>query len=361
MIKVDAAELLDVLTHMPHQQNIMLVGRHGIGKSQIITQFYLKKKMKVVPFFLGQMSDPGDLIGLMSKDEKTGHSRFLPPYWWPSDDTPILLFLDELNRARPEILQSVMDLTLNRTLAGQKLPEGSIIVSAVNEGDEYQITDLDPALVSRFNIYQFAPTVEDWLLWAGANGIDGRVTSFIRTNSGFLDGDDVDEFKESDPYGLNKTPDRRGWERVSEIIAPLKKVDDIHIKIIAGVVGVRVAMHLKKSLATTLEVSAEKLLLSFGKHKAKLKKFKLQDFIFTNEQLMYWLAGENYKPVHKPVILANLHLYLAYLKQNNFREAIAHLASMLENPKFGMVISFVLVESVEIMEDLADYIGRIEL
>ena len=362
MIKVDAAELLDVLNHMPHQQNIMLVGRHGIGKSQIITQFYEnKKKMKVVPFFLGQMSDPGDLIGLMAKDEKTGHSRFLPPYWWPLEDTPILLFLDELNRARPEILQSVMDLTLNRTLAGRKLPEGSIIIAAINEGDEYQVTDLDPALVSRFNIYQFAPTVEDWLLWAGKKGLDERVLSFIRTNSGFLDADNGDEHQGIDPYGLNKTPDRRGWERVSQIIAPLKKVADIHIKIIAGVVGVRAAMHLKKSLATILEVSAEQLLLAFGKHKAKLKNFKLQDFVFTNEQLMYWLVGDNYKPVNKPAILANLHQYLCYLEKNKFREAVAHLASMLENPKFQKVTSFVLVESVDIMEDLADYIGQIDL
>ncbi|RKZ40094.1 MAG: hypothetical protein DRQ49_09515 [Gammaproteobacteria bacterium] len=180
-IKIDALELLEILRITPPEQNIMLIGKHGIGKSQIITQFY--QKMKVVPFFLGQMSDPGDLIGLMHKDEKTGHSEFLPPYWWPTDNKAIVLFLDELNRARPEILQSVQDLTLNKTLAGKKLPKGSIVISAVNEGEEYQLTDLDPALVSRFNLYEFAPTVEDWLLWANDNGIDGRIISFIQKNN----------------------------------------------------------------------------------------------------------------------------------------------------------------------------------
>ena len=39
----------------------------------------------VVAFFLGQMSDPGDLIGLMHKDDSTGRSAFLPPYWWPTE------------------------------------------------------------------------------------------------------------------------------------------------------------------------------------------------------------------------------------------------------------------------------------
>jgi MoxR-like ATPase len=99
------------------------------------------------------MSDPGDLIGLMHKDEGTGRSIFLPPYWWPVDGKPIVLFLDELNRARPEILQSVHELALNKTLAGKRLPGGSVVVSAVNEGEDYQLTDLDPALVSRFNLY----------------------------------------------------------------------------------------------------------------------------------------------------------------------------------------------------------------
>jgi len=102
-IKVDVPELIEILRLTPPEQNIMLIGKHGLGKSQIIAEFY--KRMKVIAFFLGQMSDPGDLIGLMYQDQKTGHSEFLPPYWWPTDNKPIVLFLDELNRARPEILQ----------------------------------------------------------------------------------------------------------------------------------------------------------------------------------------------------------------------------------------------------------------
>src|SRR5262245_18293809 len=175
-IRIDVKELLDVLRLTPSAQNVLLIGKHGIGKSEIIRQYYEHERgLSVIAFFLGQMSDPGDLIGLLQKDEVTGRSVFLPPYWWPQAGKPIVLFLDELNRARPEILQSVHDLALNRTLAGKRLPEGSIVVAAVNEGDEYQLTDLDPALVSRFNLYEFAPSVEDWLLWAAESGVDPRV------------------------------------------------------------------------------------------------------------------------------------------------------------------------------------------
>lgn len=99
------------------------------------------------------MSDPGDLIGLPKIDETSQKTEFLPPQWFPLDNKPLCIFLDELNRARPEILLAVMDFSLNRKLAIKNLPEGSFIISAVNSGEDYQVTDLDSALISRFNIY----------------------------------------------------------------------------------------------------------------------------------------------------------------------------------------------------------------
>lgn len=103
-INVNTKELRTLLESTPPGHNIMLSGKHGIGKSQIITDFFKAKGMKVVTLFLGQMSDPGDLLGLPNKDEETGKTVFMPPNWFPTDREPVVLFLDELNRARPEIL-----------------------------------------------------------------------------------------------------------------------------------------------------------------------------------------------------------------------------------------------------------------
>ncbi|GHT54265.1 hypothetical protein AGMMS49982_18670 [Bacteroidia bacterium] len=186
-VKINTTELLSVLEITPSHHNIMLVGKHGIGKSRIIEDYFTERGKRVVTLFLGQMSDPGDIIGLPVLDGAINKTVFRPPYWFPEDGQPIVLFLDELNRARPEILQTVMDLTLNKTLAGKKLPEGSQIISAVNEGEEYQLTDLDPALVSRFNIYFFAPTPAEWLLWAAKNKLDARVIDFIDNNNDCLE------------------------------------------------------------------------------------------------------------------------------------------------------------------------------
>lgn len=362
-IRIDVKELLDVLRLTPPEQNVMLVGKHGIGKSEIIRRFYEQERgMRVVAFFLGQMSDPGDLIGLMHKDEATGRSVFLPPYWWPVDGRPIVLFLDELNRARPEILQSVHELALNKTLAGKRLPEGSIVVSAVNEGDEYQLTDLDPALVSLFNLYEFAPSVQDWLLWAAENGVDERVTAFIQQNNLYLDGDDKagDEDQLTAHAGLIKTPDRRAWVKVANFIKPLERIEDPHIKIIAGMVGTSAALMFKKSLTRALPVTPEQVLLQLDRYKKRLKDLPLQDLVLLNEQLVLWLNAGRCPAGKEDKARANLLGYMKLLQGAGQREAVAHLASLLENPKFEKAMAFA-AESLPVVELLSEYVKGIKV
>jgi hypothetical protein len=362
-IRIDVKELLEVLRLTPPEQNVLLIGKHGIGKSEIIRRFCeQERKMQVVAFFLGQMSDPGDLIGLMHKDQETGRSVFLPPYWWPVDDRPIALFLDELNRARPEVLQSVHELALNKTLAGRSLPEGSMVISAVNEGDEYQLTDLDPALVSRFNLYEFTPTVDDWLLWAAESGVDERVTSFIQQNNHLLDGDEnsADEDRLTARGGLVKTPDRRAWVKAAAFLKPLERIEDIHIKIIAGMVGTSAALLFKKSLSHMLAVTAEQVLLQLDRHKKRLKEMPLADLALLNEQIVIWLNAGRCPPAKQEKARSNLLGYMKFLQAGQQREAVAHLASMLENPKFNKAMAFA-AESLPLIEMLSDYVKGIKV
>ncbi len=362
-IRIDAKELRDVLQMTPPEQNIMLIGKHGIGKSEIIRRYYEQEQgMPVVAFFLGQMSDPGDLIGLMHKNEHTGRSLFLPPYWWPIDGQPIVLFLDELNRVRPEILQSVHELALNKTLAGKQLPPGSIVISAVNEGDEYQLTDLDPALVSRFNLYEFAPTAEDWLLWASEHGVDPRVMTFVQQYTQYLDGDETRDDADmlTAQAGLVKTPDRRAWVKVSQFLQTQRQIDDVHIKIIAGMVGTSAALAFKSSLTQALPVTADQVLLRFARHKKALDKLSLQELVMLNEQLVLWINSGQYITKQEETVRHNLLAYMRYLQDENKRETVAHLVSMLENPKFDKVMSFAAT-SMEIIELLTAYVEGIKV
>ena len=53
-VRIDGNLLLEILEETPGTQNIMLMGKHGIGKSQILEKFYYAKGFKVVSLFLGK-------------------------------------------------------------------------------------------------------------------------------------------------------------------------------------------------------------------------------------------------------------------------------------------------------------------
>ena len=355
-IRVNTTELMQMLEMTPASHNIMLVGRHGIGKSEILTEFFKSKGMSVVALFLGQMADPGDLVGIPNKNEQTGKTEFMPPYWFPLDGKPIVLFLDELNRARPEILQTIMDLALNRTLAGRRLPEGSRIISAVNEGEQYQLTDLDPALVSRFNIVNFQPTVQEWLLWANREGVDKRVIAFIEENSIWLDRNA--DSKENEDTGLDKTPDRRAWKRVSDIILGAEALTTTHQKAIASIVGAKATVAFMGSVSNKKVISGKDILYSFDKVKDKLKLYTLHEMSIVNEGIFRLLEVERVPADKKEDVKKNLDAYFDYLVKER-KEAAAHFANLYVQQTYPNAVAFIARECQVLTMTLVLYVKSI--
>lgn len=352
-IAINSKELLTLLEVTPAWQNIMLTGRHGIGKSQILTKYFETNGMTVKTLFLGQMSDPGDLLGLPNKDESTGKTTFMPPYWFPIDGKPIVLFLDELNRARPEILQTVMDLVLNRKLAGRALPEGSRIISACNDGDEYQLTDLDPALVSRFNIYTFRPSVEEWLLWAERERLDERVISFISANPDLLDRS-ADTKEEQ---GLEKDPDRRAWEKVARLLENVPSPVPVHQKVVAGIVGVQAAAQLFASFRES-DLTPIDLLTDFSKARKKLDQYELHQFALLNEALARFFETDKADTLDRDGVRKNLKAYHDYL-QKDYREGYAHFVSLLDGTGYKKMLLLINKEMPETYKQIVSFINSL--
>lgn len=351
-VQINSVELEKILEAMPASQNIMLTGKHGIGKSQILENFFSNRGERVVILFLGQMSDPGDLIGLPRLNEKTGKTEFMPPFWFPIDGKPIVLFLDELNRARPEVLQTIMDLTLNRTLAGKKLPEGSRVICAVNDGEEYQLTDLDPALVSRFNIYEFRPTVQEWLLWAAKKKLDNRVVDFIAENPEMLDGT---AFKRED-QGLEKSPDRRGWERVANILQQ-NEVSPLLKTIIAGIIGMPAASKFFASINQKRLPSAKNILLGdFAKQKTVLKKCNTPELAAVNESIFRFIETKNYENSEVKKVSENLGKYFDFLSAEKLREAQAHFTNTYSSAAYPQTMTFVITKCSELYGKIISFV-----
>ena len=355
MINITTPELYEVLRTTPAEQNIMLVGRHGIGKSQILTHYFEERNMKVITLFLGQMSDPGDLIGLPTKNLETGKTDFMPPYWFPIDGKPIVLFLDELNRARPEVLQTVMDLCLNKKLAGRSLPKGSLIVSAVNDGEEYQLTDLDPALVSRFNVYCFRPTPQDWLLWAEKANLDSRLIDFIQDEPLWLDGN-YGEDNNSD-LGLEKAPDRRAWEKVSNIIKGEEILDEIFKKILAGIVGVRASMAFFTYIRNN-RMRGKNIILDWNNVKDKLASYEPHQLAQMNETVFRFIESSTFTEKDTQRAMKSLPAYVDFLHKEN-KEAMAHFITLFAKGQYPKAVAFIATKTPEVYQQCLNYIDNL--
>ena len=155
----------------------------------------------------------GDLVGLPSVEGNS--TRFNPPDWFKEAcDTPVVLFLDEVDRATIEVRQGIFELTDSRKLNGNSLHEGTLVFAAVNGGEhgsQYQVGEMDPAELDRWTVFDIEPTVEDWLTWAKDSNVSDITWDFINTNRAHLE--------HSDDFEPNKVyPSRRSWERLDDCL-----------------------------------------------------------------------------------------------------------------------------------------------
>ena len=248
-----------------------------------------------------------------------------------------------------------MDLTLNRKLAGKALPEGSHVISAVNDGDEYQLTDLDPALVSRFNIYEFKPTVEEWLNWAVSQKLDERVINFIQDNPTWLDGD-TKEYR-----GLEKSADRRAWKHVSDVMLKVDDIKDIHKRIIAGIVGAGAAAAFIQSAQQRHAITGKDLLLKYDKTMKTVEKYQLHEYAILNESVFRFLENTKINEREKKVVAKNLGQYIDYLRKMKKKEALANFTSIFEKGTYEQAIAFMVVNAPEVYDMLNEFVDTLIL
>lgn len=336
MIKITAKEMVHVLGETPADQPILFVGRHGIGKSKIIEHFFDDKDCHLVTIFLAQNADASDISGYLIHDQTHEKANRLSPEWWPEDGKPIIIFLDELNRANPALHNVVMDLVLNKKLAGKDLPEGSRVISAINLGAEYHVFDLDQALISRFNIYELAPSVKEWLVFAEAKGLDERIISFIRQKPSLLDADNIREDFEKylADQDMSKYPDRRAWERVADYISPKSTLSDLDYKIVSGIVGISGATQFMEFIRTLeFSVGPEEVLKNYSEHyKNVLKKMSIQEVVYLNREVVTWISSyyPDLEEEEKQTVRTNLKQIIKDMQSHGQKEALAELINCFE-------------------------------
>ena len=190
---------------------VLLRGRHGVGKSQVVYQIAKQMDLPVVERRASQMTE-GDLVGLPSIEGN--RTSFNPPDWFKQAcEEPVVLFLDEVDRATLEVRQGIFELTDSRKLNGHYLHADTLVFAAINggeHGEQYQVNEMDPAELDRWSVWDIEPTVEDWLSWAKGN-VYSLVWDFINQNRDHLEHNgDIEPNK--------RYPSRRSWDRLNQVL-----------------------------------------------------------------------------------------------------------------------------------------------
>lgn len=215
----------------------MLTGSPGVGKSDIIHQIGKEFTLKVIDLRLSQC-DPTDLLGLPSVDRELGKASYTPMDTFPLEGDPIpkgyegwLLFLDEFNHAPPAVQKAGYKLALDRMVGLSKLHERCVVMGAGNKATDGALVEkLSTAMQSRLVHLEMEVSVNDWLEWARANGIDGRITSFINWKP-----EKLHQFRPDHNDRTFACP--RTWAFTSRLIQHWDSIPDSKRPLIAGTIS----------------------------------------------------------------------------------------------------------------------------
>jgi hypothetical protein len=165
---------------------VILIGPHGIGKSEIAEAAAAEMKIGFISRDLSLM-EPPDLVGL--PQIKDGATSFLPPEFLPRDaDAKGLLLIEEINRAPRYMQSSCLELLTSRRLNSYTLPAGVLPLACINpKTDGYVVDLLDRALMSRFMRVEVTAATKPWVEWARRHGIHPKVIEYVESVPNALD------------------------------------------------------------------------------------------------------------------------------------------------------------------------------
>ena len=284
---MDISTFIKVAPNLPPEMAVLMRGPTGVGKSQIVKSIAKNLGMPVIDV-RGSTMDEAKATGIPDfiASKELGVATFVLPSWYDrSCKEPVVLFLDELNRSSPQVLQAMFQIVLDRCLGNDAngmpryLHEGTRVYAAVNFGSEYDVQEMDPALLRRFFTVDLDPDVAAWLLWANTAGISNTMIDFIRQNP---------QHWRIDPGSGKVTPGSvvptpASWERLDSSLKHMgknpdecagKKDDGIIYAVSKGFVGNEAGISFVEFVEKYESIISAEDLLSGKAEKAKLKKLK---------------------------------------------------------------------------------------
>ena len=279
-----------VASKLPSEIAVLMRGPTGVGKSHLARAAADEIGLPFIDVRLSTMSE-GDVGGYPDIEgmKDTGVMTFCMPSWFVrATKEPVVLMLDEMNRALPGVQQAAFQLVLDRELGNDKdgnpyrLHPETRIFAAVNAGAEYDVNDMDPALLRRFWTIDLEPTHADWIDWAEGK-VDDVIIDFIRQNPAHLRVD----VSTVEPGTV--CPNPASWHRLADSLAHMgwaPKEDGIagndcppgFYAVAQGFVGTEAAIALSTFVkGYELVVTAEDVLERWDDVKDRVKEMNASD------------------------------------------------------------------------------------
>ena len=156
-----------ILFWLNNRWNVMLKGRHGVGKTAVILEAFRSEESGMAEdewmYFSGATLDPWvDFIGVpkeVENPDRPGETclDLVRPRAMANERLKAL-FIDEYNRSPKKIRNAIMELIQFKSINGKKYPNLKSVIVAVNPDEEeddeliYDVEPTDPAQLDRFHI-----------------------------------------------------------------------------------------------------------------------------------------------------------------------------------------------------------------
>lgn len=142
-------------TYIEQELNVLLIGRHGVGKTYTLLEAAERHGLTLKYFSCSTLDPFTDLVGVPYPDDDREDLKMVRPR--SIDEADIIMF-DELNRAADtKTLNAIFEIVQFRSINGEKLKAKSVwaAINPVDDKGTYNVHDLDPALIDRFDVYEF--------------------------------------------------------------------------------------------------------------------------------------------------------------------------------------------------------------
>ncbi len=215
--------------------SFMLWGATGVGKSAAVRQLADELNAELRDIRLCQ-KQPTDIGGLPALDHANQKTVFYPPaFLAPREDKKaVVLFFDEISLAPDDTKSAVLGILEERRQGNIEIPDNWIIVAAGNRPEDLaNARGLGAAANRRLLHIVIEPNLETTLAHFMKIGVAPEVLAFLKVFPQHLSGEETARTQKHELY-----PRPASWEKVSKIIAVLRKADKrTRYLAVAGIIG----------------------------------------------------------------------------------------------------------------------------